>query len=81
MKIKAVRDLIVACSDGAVRTCKPGDVISVYHVNGRRLLYSRMALWLEREPFDAAWDPPEAFKMAVPQQDKMVRGAMNKRIA
>ena len=78
MKIKVTRDLTVACSDGVIRDCRPGDLISVYHHNGRRLLYRRMAVWLGAEPFDPAWDPPEFMKLAVPQRDKMVRGAMNK---
>jgi hypothetical protein len=78
MKINVIRNLTIACSDGAVRYCKPGDVISVFHVNGRRLLYSRMASWVARETFDPIWDPPEIMKAAVPQQDKMMRGMLNK---
>ena len=78
MKLKITQPLTVACSDSTVRDCKPGDVVSVYHANGRRLLYRRMALWVGSEPFDPAWDPPPIFKMAVPQHDKMMRGVNNK---
>jgi hypothetical protein len=78
MKIEVIKDLTVACSDGIIRYSKPGEIVSVYHVNGRRLLYARMAKWIGREIFDPIWDPPAAMKAAIPQLDKMVRGAMNK---
>ena len=81
MKIRITRDLMVACTDGVVRTCKPGDAVSVYHLNGRRLLYRRMALWIGSEACDPQWDPPphmKEMKALIPQHDKMIRGAMNK---
>jgi len=78
MKLKVIQNLTVACSDGEIKDCVPGDLVSVYHQNGRRLLYRRMAMWIGREPFDPAWDPPDFMKLSVPQHDKMMRGAMNK---
>lgn len=81
MKIRAMKELMAACSDGVVRDCKPGDVISVFHATGRRLLYRRMALWVGSEPFDVLWDPPASMKEARPQRDKMLRGMMNKGVA
>jgi hypothetical protein len=78
MKIKMNQPLTVACTDGIVRNCVPGDVVSVYHLNGRRLLYRRLADWICIEPLDPIWDPPAHLKMAVPRHDKMARGAMNK---
>jgi len=78
MKIKVIQPLTVACSDGVIRDCKPGDLVSVYHINGRRLLYRNMATWIASETFDPFWDPPAFMKEAAPQKDKMVRGAMNK---
>jgi hypothetical protein len=78
MKIRINQNLQVACTDGQIRDCKPGDIVSVYHVNGRRLLYRRMAVWLGSEACDPLWDPPQFMKAAVPQHDKMVRNATNK---
>lgn len=78
MKIKLQRNLTVACTDGVLRECKPGDVVSVYHASGRNLLYRRLAVWVGREPFDPLWDPPALMKAVAPERDKMMRGAMNK---
>lgn len=78
MKIKVIQPLSVACTDGAVRYCRPGEVVSVYHTNGRRLLYARLAQWISRDTFDPAWDVPEFMKAAKPQHDKMLRSATNK---
>lgn len=78
MKIRLLNDLTVPCTDGVLRECRAGDIVSTYHLTGRRLLYRRLAVWIAAESCDPAWNPPEFMKAVKPQHDKMMRGALNK---
>lgn len=79
MKIQMTADLIVALKDGSLPVMhKAGEILSVYHRIGRRLLYARQAKWIEREEGDPDWTPIENFRVAAPSHDKMVRGSTNK---
>jgi hypothetical protein len=78
MKIQILRDVTVADSTGKVVPRKAGEIVSVYHAHGHRLITHRFALWVDRESFDPYWEPIPMYRAAIPQQDKMMRKAHNK---
>ena len=79
MKIILKRDIVVALKNGRTPEMhKAGEVLSVYHNIGRRLLLGQSAKWIEREDGDPFWVPIPQLRAGVPQQDKMLRQATNK---
>jgi hypothetical protein len=78
MRIEMQCSLIVPTKDGQCIEHKPGAVISVYHRVGRRLIMAHSAKWVSPEPGDPAWTPVPFLRAAIPQRDKMSRGAYNK---
>jgi len=79
LKIQMLRDVNVVDRDGRNLPRKPGDIVSVYHMQGHRLITHRFALWVAREEFDPHWDPIPMYRAAVPKVDKMIhKAAVNK---
>jgi hypothetical protein len=60
---------------------KRGETISLLHWTGSKLLRAHSALWVEAEPGDPVWPnggPPQVFRAARPDVDKMVHASINK---
>ena len=83
MIIRILSPVRITDRHGVEHECKPGDEHSVFHILGRRLIYRRIALWVDREDFDPYWEPVDVFKaVKVPQVDKMIRkSVVNKGVA
>ncbi len=75
MKIQILRDVTVADSTGHVAPRKAGEIVSVRHAHGHRMITWRHALWVSREDFDPFWEPIPMYRAAIPQVDKMMHKA------
>jgi hypothetical protein len=75
LKIQILRDVSVVDRDGRNLPRKAGEVVSVYHAQGHRLITHRFALWVAREDSDPYWDPIPMYRAAIPQRDKMIHKA------
>jgi hypothetical protein len=78
MKIHIIKEVTVTEKTGRVRECKVGDTASVYHVQGRRLIYGNFARWIGMEPSDPFWEPVPYLRAILPKHDTMIRKALNK---
>lgn len=78
MKIQILRAVTISDRTGTVAERKPGEIVSVYHAQGHRLITHRIALWVSAESCDPFWDPIPLYRAAIPQTDKMLRKAHNK---
>ena len=78
MKIVLQQDVMVATKDGRCDIRKAGEIVSVFHRMGRRLLYNRAAKWVGAEEGDPFWMPVPMMRAAIPERDKMIRSALNK---
>lgn len=58
MKIQLLKALVVPLKDGSIPVQhKAGEILSVYHRTGRRLIYSLQAKWVSGEEGDPLWTP------------------------